>query len=93
MSDLWRIPALNISVDQGKFEPSDLFYALNDLHHLTMMARKFMEDMNYPEGEAGANMHMLSGVLKIISDDVCMIREGASVFDGSWKMGLAEDPR
>lgn len=90
MSKLWRIQSLKVTNDKAEFSPSDIFYALNDLHHLTTMARKYMGEMNIP-AEASDDFCMLHGIMKIVSDDVAMIREAASAFDGPRKWVQTED--
>lgn len=84
MSALYRIRSLTVTNDKATFDPSDIFYALNDLQHLATLARNHIVEMNYPE-QVADDLNMLAGVIRIIADDLALLREATAVFDGPRK--------
>lgn len=84
MPALWRIPSLRVSVDRAEFKPSDIFYALLDLHNLTEVLRSFIQDMDFPSENASAcdDLNRISALVRIISDDVALLSSAAQEFDG-----------
>ena len=79
-------PSLSLSVNKEKFDPSDVFYALHELHHLTEALVAHMAEMDFGTGDD--RNHALDrayGLAKIVSDHVILCSKLAEPFDGPGK--------
>lgn len=75
-------PSLTVSINREEHEPSDLYYALLDLHQLTQTMVGFMSEMNFGHGESrNHDLDRAFSLAKIVSDQVHIMTVLASTLD------------
>ena len=75
-------PSLSVTINEAELSPSDLHYALCDLHHLTETIVAHMGDMNFGAGEdRNHDLDRAYALAKIASDQVAMLAVLAEPLD------------
>ncbi|PWE57167.1 hypothetical protein DEM27_05865 [Metarhizobium album] len=76
-------PSLTVSINRERYEPSDLFYSLLDLHHLAKTMVGFMSEMDYGTSDnRNRDLDRAFALAKIVSDHVHLVTVMAATLDG-----------